>query len=436
VDASQLQQLSRLRYQQRQRQREAPGARALDAEGAPVLREASGQPGLDVSQFQQLARLRYRAGDRGQSAPAPSQRALGEVAEEPAPRVGGGPAATGSVDVAALQNDVPRLRYQGRAQGRPAGPAPAARALGEVAGEPAPAVNGSAGPSGSIAEAPTLDLPGAPPPSLGAPGGDQTGGTGGPVNMVVASVNPADRAPRELPRGSRSGAFSAGPNATANGGRTASSGASAGLRAPDLAIQGPPEGSDAPGDGADVLRRLTRSGGFEQLQPGEAPKIEARFEKPKIDPDRPFVGRPVYTLAINMPNVTSYRGDWVIQFAEAVPEEQRRKETEEERAERLAKKDDSLTPPYPVVKVDPKYSPDAVREEIEGEVVLYCVILETGQMTNLELVQSLDPRLDATAREALSKWKFEPARKKGAPVAVETLVRIPFRLNPDIKIRY
>ena len=108
-------------------------------------------------------------------------------------------------------------------------------------------------------------------------GGDQTGGTGGPVNMVVASVNPADRAPRELPRGSRSGAFSAGPNATTDGGRVASGGSAAGLRAPNLTIQGPPNGSTTPGDGADVLRRLTRSGGFERLRPGEAPKIEARM---------------------------------------------------------------------------------------------------------------------------------------------------------------
>ena len=438
VDASQFQQLSRLRYEQQTGQRQAPGRQALSADGAPVLRDAPGQPGLDASQFQQISRLRYQAGDRGRAQAAPAQRALGDVADAPAPAVGGGPSAAGAVDVASLQNDVPRLRYQGSAQGRPAGPAPSARAVGEVAGEAAPAVGGG-GPAGSgapLTEVAKLDLPGTPPPSLGAPGGDQSGGTGGPVNMVVAGVNPASRAPRELPQGSRSGAFSAGPNATANGGRTASNGTTAGLRAPNLSIQGPPAGGDSPGTGADVLRRLTRSGGFEQLRPGEAPKIEARTERPKIDPDMPFVGRPVYTLAINMPNVTSYRGDWVIQFAEALTEEERNKETEEERAARLAKKDDSLTPPYPVIKVDPKYIPDAVREKIEGEVILYCVIRETGEMTDLALVESLDKRLDASARDALLKWKFEPARKKGVPIAVETLVRIPFRLNPDIKIRY
>jgi TonB family protein len=57
-------------------------------------------------------------------------------------------------------------------------------------------------------------------------------------------------------------------------------------------------------------------------------------------------------------------------------------------------------------------------------------------MTDLQLVESLDKRLDANAREAFAKWKFEPARKNGKPIAVETLIRIPFRLNPDIKIRY
>ncbi|MCB1022394.1 MAG: energy transducer TonB, partial [Acidobacteria bacterium] len=219
--------------------------------------------------------------------------------------------------------------------------------------------------------------------------------------------------------------------------RVASSGAgAASLRAPNLSIQGAPGGSAPPGDAADALRRLSRTGGFEQLRPGEAPKVDPAQIQAPINPETPFVGRPVYTLAINMPNVTSYRGDWVIQFAEALSDDSRSQETEEERAARLAQKDDSLTPPYPVVKVDPKYAPDAVREKVEGVVILYCVIRETGEMTNLRMVEGLDKRLDANAREAFAKWKFEPARKKGLPIAVETLIRIPFRLNPDVKIRY
>ncbi|MCB1021732.1 MAG: hypothetical protein KDC27_17500, partial [Acidobacteria bacterium] len=258
LDASKFSELSKLRYQQQEQRRQAPDKRTLSAEGAPVLKDAPGQPGLDASQFQQLSRLRYEAGDRGKASAEPSRQALGAVAEAPAPQVGGGPSGAAGVDASTLQ-DLPRLRYQSAEQGAPAGPAPSARALGEVAGEAAPQVGGSSAASG-VTEVAKLDLPGAPPPSLGAPSGDQTGGTGGPVNMVVAGVNPADRAPRELPKGSRSGAFSAGPKASPDGGRVASSGAgAASLRAPNLSIQGAPGGSAPPGDAADALRRLSRT---------------------------------------------------------------------------------------------------------------------------------------------------------------------------------
>ena len=131
VDASQFSELSRLRYQQREQQRQAPQQTTLSAEEAPALKDAPGQAGLDASQFQQVARLRYQAGDRGQARQEPSRQALGAVTESPAPQVGGGPSGAAGVDAATLQ-DLPRLRYQSAVQGAPAGPAPNARAVGEV----------------------------------------------------------------------------------------------------------------------------------------------------------------------------------------------------------------------------------------------------------------------------------------------------------------
>ncbi|MEZ5392851.1 MAG: hypothetical protein R2724_08230 [Bryobacterales bacterium] len=291
LDASKFSELSKLRYQQQEQRRQAPEQKTLSAEGAPVLKDAPGQPGLDASQFRQLSRLRYEAGDRGKARAEPSRQALGAVSEAPAPQVGGGPSGAVGVDASALQ-DLPRLRYQSGAQGAPAGPAPSARALGEVAGEAAPQVGGASAAAG-VTEVAKLDLPGAPPPSLGTPSGDQTGGTGGPVNMVVAGVNPADRAPRELPRGSRSGAFSAGPKASPDGGRIASSGAgAASLRAPNLSIQGAPTGSAPPGDAADTLRRPFRTGWLRfQLRPGEA-KIDPGPDPDPINPETPsWAGR-------------------------------------------------------------------------------------------------------------------------------------------------
>jgi TonB family protein len=45
-------------------------------------------------------------------------------------------------------------------------------------------------------------------------------------------------------------------------------------------------------------------------------------------------------------------------------------------------------------------------------------------------MRSLDARLDASALEAFSKWKFDPATSAGAPVDVEVVVEIPFQLAP------
>lgn len=186
------------------------------------------------------------------------------------------------------------------------------------------------------------------------------------------------------------------------------------------------------------MDRFLRRSSAEDLAAYPPPEIEATIKEQPIDVENPFDGRAVYTMAINMPNVTSYRGDWVIEFAEL----SERGETEEEGPDsedlkkRIAERDPNLNPPYPTVKVDPKYIVDAIREEIEGTAIFYCVIQEDGRMTDLQLVKSLDDRLDASAREALAKWEFEPARKLGVPIAVETLIRIPFRLDPSIRMRY
>ena len=39
-------------------------------------------------------------------------------------------------------------------------------------------------------------------------------------------------------------------------------------------------------------------------------------------------------------------------------------------------------------------------------------------------------RNDQNAMTALRKWEFEPARRDGAPVDVDVVIEIPFRLKP------
>lgn len=448
ADASEFASIAKLRYRSRdQAPQAAPQVRALDASGAPILRDAPGTPGLAAVPVEDdLPKLRYQAGDSGRPQQnAPRQRSLAEVGG-PAPQIKASlePAA-GSV---VPGPKAPRLRYQDRG-GAAEAASPQARALGDVAGGPAPKVSGESGDAAAATAVASLtnksfDLPGAPPASLGAEGGDASGGTGGDRNLVVVGVDPADKPPAETPRGSRPARFAAGPDGGPEGGQTGAGTETASLRVPNLAIRGNPNSTTGatprrqPGDADDPFRKLTRPGGFRDLT-GAPPQVDYTIDAPEIDIDRPFVGRPVYTVAINMPNVTSYRGDWVIQFAEWLPAEEARKrqrESADDIEQRLAVTDDDLTPPWPKKKVDPKYIADAVREKVEGEVVLYGIIRQDGTLSDLQVLRSLDKRLDQSAKSALQQWVFEPARKDSKTVVVEVLVRIPFRLNPNVKVRY
>jgi TonB family protein len=80
--------------------------------------------------------------------------------------------------------------------------------------------------------------------------------------------------------------------------------------------------------------------------------------------------------------------------------------------------------------VDPKYIATAVADRVEGRVQLLCVINQQGHVEQVELVRGLDPRLDQSAIEALSKWQFRPAHRNGEAVDVDVMVEIPFHLAP------
>jgi TonB family protein len=142
---------------------------------------------------------------------------------------------------------------------------------------------------------------------------------------------------------------------------------------------------------------------------------------PNLSPDKILSGKEVYTMDVNMPNLTSAAGSWVLQFAEL-------DESEGPALTRSGK----LAAPVALEKTDPKYPQDAIKQNIEGEVVLYAIIRKDGSVDSIQVVQRLDPELDKNAIEALGKWKFRPGSRDGAPVDLEAVVHIPFRYrNPN-----
>jgi TonB family protein len=140
---------------------------------------------------------------------------------------------------------------------------------------------------------------------------------------------------------------------------------------------------------------------------------------PGAKPEQIFSRKRVYTLNVNMPNLNSATGSWILNFAEL---------HRDQSGPRVASTD--LAGPVPVKKVDPKYPPTLVSERVEGEVVLYAVIRKDGSVGEIQLVRGVDDQLDTNAKEALEQWRFRPGAKAGEPVELEAIVHIPFRIPP------
>jgi TonB family protein len=133
-----------------------------------------------------------------------------------------------------------------------------------------------------------------------------------------------------------------------------------------------------------------------------------------VQPEQIFASHRVYSMNVNMPNLNSVTGSWIIRFSEL-------------HLPGTARASGDLSGPVAIRKIDPKYPQTAIQEHIEGEVVLYGVIRPDGSVDSIQLVRGIDTQLDANAIAAFAQWKFEPATKSGQPVALEAIVHIPFR---------
>jgi protein TonB len=135
-------------------------------------------------------------------------------------------------------------------------------------------------------------------------------------------------------------------------------------------------------------------------------------------------GGPVYTAAINAPNFTSKRGSWIFRFAELSPNGP---------APSSAIQAAPLTAPSAIVKVDPKYAPEVVREKLEGVVILFAVLRKDGTVDgeSVRVIRKVDNRLDLSAREALLNWRFKPSERNGIAVDIQMEVSIPFYFRKD-----
>jgi TonB family protein len=266
--------------------------------------------------------------------------------------------------------------------------------------------------------------------------------------LIAISAAPAPPAPEVIvpqgnlssrvaisPDGTRTGAPGGSANGAAgNGGSggTAASIGGAGTNSGANANVGPAGVSISGGSGhagsAGIGTAGNRPGGLILRPMSKVPTLPDPSHKepivlakidPSLPPEKILSGKEVFTMHVDMPNLTSASGSWILNFAQLddnLPVYQRPK--------------GKLSGPVPLRKVDPKYPQSAIKQRIDGEVILYAIIRKDGHVDSIQLVRGLDPLLDQNAMEALARWQFRPANREGQPVDLEAVIHIPFHFNP------
>jgi len=149
--------------------------------------------------------------------------------------------------------------------------------------------------------------------------------------------------------------------------------------------------------------------------------IDVTHIDPSLPPEKILSGKEIYPVHVNMPNLTSITGSWVLNCAQL-----------DEGDSSGYRPPGAFSGPTPLDKVDPKYPQSIIEQHVDGEVVLYAIVRKDGSVDGVQLVRKLDPQLDKNSMEALARWKFRPGTRAGVPVDVEMVVHIPFRFrNPS-----
>ena len=85
--------------------------------------------------------------------------------------------------------------------------------------------------------------------------------------------------------------------------------------------------------------------------------------------------------------------------------------------------------PVPILQTRPQYPFEMRRDGISGQVVVDFIVDTTGTVRNAYAASSSQHEFEASAVEAVSKWRFRPGKKGGRAVNTHMQVPIVFTLN-------
>jgi protein TonB len=87
-------------------------------------------------------------------------------------------------------------------------------------------------------------------------------------------------------------------------------------------------------------------------------------------------------------------------------------------------------PPAPIVRTQPPYPYKARHRGIEGEVTVKFLVQTDGTVTRVEIVSASPQGLfEDAVTDAVVKWRFEPGRIAGQPVAAWVVNTIVFDMD-------
>jgi TonB family protein len=272
----------------------------------------------------------------------------------------------------------------------------------------------------------------APPPSLAASGRARSG-----AGMIALNLHPAG-APPSPPAGNRRGNFAATPEG--HRGASGAPGASAGSgkekenesgtgkkngNLPSGLYVGKTSNATSAVAGNPASNSTANSVNPNLIANVRPPRVPARMqsEDSKLSEEERavFADRKFYSLSLNMPNLNSAGGSWIVRFAALKPAAGKGTSSTENSSP------EDLSAPTATRKVDPAYPQELIRQNVGGTVILYGVIHADGTVGNVRVLRSVDQRIDQFASEAIAKSQFQPATKNGTPVDVEATFSIPFR---------
>ena len=87
-----------------------------------------------------------------------------------------------------------------------------------------------------------------------------------------------------------------------------------------------------------------------------------------------------------------------------------------------------VSAPRLIYQVDPEFSEEARKAKFQGEVLVALVVDASGRPTQVHVIRPVGMGLDEKAVEAVRQYKFAPAKKGGAPVAVMLNVAVNFQI--------